>query len=117
MAAGVDGIYFHVERNDFPRIAATLAPAADRMVRKAALDIEAAAKSMAAVDTGTMKTSTQASAVEQGWWKIVVGAEYGIYVEMGTRYNAAQPFLLPAFRSVAPSLQRGLAALIRGTAR
>jgi HK97 gp10 family phage protein len=29
-------------------------------------------------------------------WKVIVGADYGFYVEYGTRYMAAQPFFRPA---------------------
>jgi hypothetical protein len=44
-------------------------------------------------------------AVREGWtgsdrWIVGVGAEYGAYVEFGTRRMRAQPYLFPAARQV-----------------
>jgi hypothetical protein len=33
-------------------------------------------------------------------WIVVVGAEYGVYVELGTSNMAAQPYLFPAAKEV-----------------
>jgi HK97 gp10 family phage protein len=77
-------------------------------VAKAALDIEAQAKSKAPVDTGTLKNSIQATKVGTAHWRVVVGADYGMYVEWGTGRMAAQPFLQPAILAVTPTFLRAL---------
>lgn len=50
------------------------------------------AKRYAPVDTGRLRESIH----EEGDEEIVVGAEYGVYVEMGTRDMAPQPYMRPA---------------------
>jgi HK97 gp10 family phage protein len=99
--------------NAFPKIAADLKPKAERIIAKAAQDIEARAKERAPVDTGRLRTSIKASRVGELHWKVQVGAEYGVYVEHGTRHMRAQPYLMPAVEIVRP----GLAEAMRGVAQ
>lgn len=59
---------------------------------------EAAAQSargMCPVDTGRLQGSISASSSGDSA-EVSVGADYGIYVELGTYKMAAQPFLVPA---------------------
>jgi HK97 gp10 family phage protein len=42
---------------------------------------------------------------------VAVAANYAIYVEMGTRYMAAQPAFFPAVDAVTPSFEAALSAL------
>ena len=88
--------------NGFPAITGKLRHTADALVAKAALDIEAQAKTRAPVDTGFLKNSIQAVKISEGHWRVAVGAEYGIYVEYGTRRSAAQPYFQPAIDAVKP---------------
>ncbi len=74
-----------------------------QVVKKAALDIEAGAKQRAPVRTGNLKNSIQASEENPLLWRVDVGANYSVYVECGTRYMAAQPYLLPATEQIRPS--------------
>jgi HK97 gp10 family phage protein len=97
-----------VVQNDFPRIIRGMESKAEMFVAKAALDIEAQAKSKAPVDTGTLKNSIQATKVGTAHWRVVVGADYGMYVEWGTGRMAAQPFLQPAILAVTPTFLRAL---------
>lgn len=90
-------------QNDFPRIIASMVPTADMIVAKAAHDIEAQAKVRAPVDTGTLRNSIQATRVGTAYWRVVVGVDYGVHVEWGTRFMAAQPFLRPAINIVQPT--------------
>jgi len=54
-----------------------------------------------AVDTGNLKNSIQTNRVSQREYRVNVGAEYGIYLELGTSRMAARPFLTPAVERVA----------------
>lgn len=106
-----------------------------RIVKKACLDIEANAKDNAPVDTGALKASiysvvdgadgaaeAEAEAraanskinfvtpdgdviVDRLHGMVVVGADYGPYVEYGTTRAGAQPFFTPAVEAVRGSFE------------
>ncbi len=73
-----------------------------KVVGKLALDLEAEAKQRAPVDTGNLRSTIQASPVSANarTWHVVAQAHYAVYVEMGTRYMRAQPFMGPAVEAV-----------------
>ncbi len=79
----------------------------DEAFKKAAFDIEAKAKEKAPVDTGALMNAIAAEG-EGHDWIVVSPAEYSIYQELGTRFMAARPFLVPALEEVAPSLRFAL---------
>lgn len=91
-----------VQKNDFPKIAGKVPKVVERVVAKTALDLSAQMKARAAVDTGFMRGSIQAKKVSDAHWRVTVGAEYGIYVEMGTRHTRAQPFVQPSVAAITP---------------
>lgn len=91
-----------VVSNHLPSIAAGIPAKAAAIVAKAALDIEAHAKSRAPVDTGFLKGSIQATQISPTHWRVIVGAEYGIYQEYGTVHMAARPYFNPAIQVVRP---------------
>lgn len=68
-------------------------------VLRNASEMQTKAQKLAAVDTGFMKRSI---GLTQGGGglniKVSPTAEYAPYVEYGTRYQAAQPFMRPAFQ-------------------
>ncbi|MGH0775290.1 HK97-gp10 family putative phage morphogenesis protein [Bacillus mobilis] len=67
-------------------------------VKEAVLKTEAGAKQLTPVDTGYLRNSISSSFSGGGMeGKVGVGAEYGIYVEYGTRNQHAQPFITPSF--------------------
>lgn len=80
----------------------------DAAVKETALAVEARAKVAAPRDparppldpsrpvTGFLRGSIAADPVEPGHWLVNVGAEYGLYQEMGTSRIPARPFLGPA---------------------
>jgi HK97 gp10 family phage protein len=74
------------------------APEADALVRGVALGIEAYAKIAAPVDTGFLRSSIQMTDDRPGdaEAEVIVGAEYGPYVEYGTVHQRAQPYFTPA---------------------
>lgn len=84
------------------RVSAGMNDRADQIVRKAALDIEAGAKVRSPVDTGFLRASIQARRVGPAHWRVVVGADYGLYLEYGTARQRAQPYFHPAIRAVEP---------------
>lgn len=102
-----------VTKNNFPAIRREMNRNAGRIVREAAFDIEAEAKTRAPVDTGNLKNSIQATRVNDLHWRVVVGAEYGVYIEFGTRFMAAQPFLVPAWRDVLPNFIAAMTKVVR----
>lgn len=112
------GIVTRVVMNDFPKIIAGMESRAGIYVRKAAIDMEAAMKrrivQQGAVDTGFLLNSVQASKVGRSHWRVVVGAEYGLYVDQGTRHMAARPFFFPAIGEVSPSFRAAMATIVEG---
>lgn len=107
------GVNWRVVYNHFPEIIAGMEGRANALVAKAALDIEAGAKARAAVDTGNLRGSIQATKIKDGHWRVTVGAEYGIYVEMGTRFMGPQPFFSPAVRAVTREFRRALRGVVQ----
>jgi HK97 gp10 family phage protein len=98
--------------NRLPELEALLEQRAGEAVAKAAHDLEAHAKSMAPVDTGALRNSITAEQFAALAWIVAVGAEYGVYQEFGTVKMGAQPFLVPAFNTVAPVLTAALKGLL-----
>lgn len=88
-----------------PQVNAKIEQLAIAVVRKVAFDLMARAQNAAPVDTGFLKGSIQAKQLGAMLWQITVGAEYGIYVELGTTTQAPQPYLLPAAEAVRPGFE------------
>jgi len=109
--AGQDGVTIRVVYNRLPALAKGLETKAGRVVAKAALDIQAHAQTRAPVDTGNLRASIRAQKVGPTSWRVLVGADYGIYVEMGTRHMAAQPYLGPAVDAVRASFLQAMRGL------
>lgn len=101
MSDGVS-IVTRVVFNNFPRVRANMLATAEKATAKAALDMEAGMKTRTPVDTGFLRSSIQARQVGRAHWRVTVGAEYGVYVEYGTRHNRAQPFFFPTIAEVGP---------------
>jgi HK97 gp10 family phage protein len=90
-----------------PRLRATLSGIPEtgrrvvqREVKRAALNVEAGAKRRAPVDTGRLRNSIT-HRVEPDGLSAVVGTnvEYAPHVEFGTRFQRAQPYLVPALEA------------------
>lgn len=105
-----DGFSFttRVTFTRFPQVKAHMVMAAEAAVGKAALDMQAQMQVRAPVDTGFLKNSIQARKVGPAHWRLTVGADYGVYLEYGTRFMAAQPFFFPAVAEVAPSFLQAM---------
>jgi HK97 gp10 family phage protein len=126
--------------NLLPQVAEAFPRAIGQAVRKIAFDIQAQAMADAPVDTGNLKASIytktsegnnypgnadtniiddQVPEADETTAYVAVAASYAIYVEMGTRYAPAQPFLGPAvakyastFESVMTKFEDALMGLI-----
>lgn len=110
----MSGLMFttRVTLNQFPKIKAGMEQRSGQIVRKTALDLEAGMKKRAPNKTGVtpagnkskssgfLMNSIQAEKVGRSHWRVTVGAEYGLYVEYGTRHTRAQPFFHPTITEV-----------------
>jgi HK97 gp10 family phage protein len=68
------------------------------------LRVQNTARTLCAVDTGRLRASIMATKGEDARGAFVdigTNVEYAIYVEFGTRYMAAQPYLRPALAEAA----------------
>lgn len=83
-------------------------------ITKATFDTLAQAQTRVPVRTGLLKNSLAAEVGADGigvfTGQVYTPVEYAPYVNFGTRYQAAQPFMEPAFETVSRSL---IAALQR----
>lgn len=78
------------------------AGAVARDLTKRTIKVESAAIRLCPVDTGRLRSSIshQVTADGQGLVGYVgTNVNYALYVELGTRFSPAQPFLRPALRS------------------
>lgn len=103
-----------VQYNHFGALARKLPSLASIAVRKAAIDIMTNARMAAPVLTGNLMNSIQVLIESATSALVTVGAEYGIYVEFGTRYMAARPYFMPAVELVAPQFEAALRNALGG---
>jgi HK97 gp10 family phage protein len=70
-----------------------------------AADVKALAKQLAPVRTGYLRSSIYAKIQE---WVAEIGAEatYAMFVEFGTRYMQARPYLFPAVEEYLPKIEQ-----------
>lgn len=106
-------------------IAGSLKREASAVVRKTGLDILGLAQSLAPVRTGYLKSSLSpggpenVAEVQDGGLTMIVGTavEYGPYVNYGTRFQTAQPFLEPAVEHARPAFEAACQQLIERSIR
>jgi len=87
-----------------------------RGVTAACLLVEAQAKALATVDTGLLRDGiTHKAEIINGELVGIVGSptEYAPHVEYGTRFQKAQPFLLPAFRENKKNIEDILGEILK----
>lgn len=126
---------FEIVYNHLPELTVEIEKVVSEMVRKAAFDIQALAQAQVKVVTGFLKSSiytvtkdesTYSSIPDNGQGELLpevdrpadkgtayvaVGADYGIYVEMGTSKMSAQPYLIPAAEAVRPAFVAAMTEL------
>ena len=76
-----------------------------------AADVEALARKLVPVRTGYLQSKIYAVVKD---WLASVGAEasYAYFVEAGTRYMTARPYLFPAIQAYLPQLEQMIIAAI-----
>lgn len=104
--------------DDLARLAADLGNAGREAARKTntavaktAADASAIAQSLAAVDTGYMRSSVGWDMIAAGAAEFGATAHYAPHVEYGTYKMAPQPFIHPAADAVTPSLEAAIAQI------
>lgn len=87
--------------------------AVDKELSRSALRVELRAKELAPWDTGWLSLSIYSAQYRFMVWSVISPVDYSIYVELGTRYQSAQPFLFPALEEEYPVLMRNLSKMFR----
>lgn len=86
----------------------------NHVVKRNAAQLQQKAQRYAAVDTGFMKRSIMIEVQPQFLSATIKAmAEYSAYVEYGTRYMGAQPYMRPARNEQAPIFLNDLKKMIR----
>lgn len=99
------GSGFIIVFNRIPQLIAAVEANSRSAPKRVADRIAATARTLVPVDTGALRASIESVSVEAGKEAdVIVGKEYGIYVELGTYKMAAQPFLYPAVQQHADEL-------------
>lgn len=88
--------------------------AVDREIKLSSLRIEKKSKQQSPFDTGWLSNNIYANVVRSMVTEVVSPVEYSIFIELGTRFMMAQPFLFPALKADWPLLQKRLNKLMRG---
>ena len=84
------------------------------VVKRNGSDMQRKAQRNAPVDTGTLKRSIGIDISDGGMTATVEPtAEYARYVELGTRFMEAQPYLKPAFEEQKKQFEKDLQKLVR----
>jgi len=96
-----------------PHIPGRIDAAIVEQVKRSTFEIEAKAKQVVPVLTGTLRRSIHSVFENDGKTGICgPSVEYGIYVEFGTRHMAARPYMRPAAEAVLPHFAEQLKALL-----
>lgn len=116
MPTSVSSIKVDTKRLD--ELIAKLEPRASNIIKDTALDVEAEAKIHVPRDpqrppqdptqpvTGNLRNSIQAIKKQALLWWVQVGADYGIYQELGTSRIPARPYLVPAVEKLRASFAK-----------
>lgn len=84
-----------------------------KVVRHNGAEMQAKAQQKAPVDTGTLKRSIGLEITDGGMTaEVEPAAEYAPYVELGTRFMEAQPYLGPAFDEQKEKFKKDMKKLV-----
>lgn len=127
-------VTYEMDTRRLDRILGNLPGNTEQAIRAVGFAVEAHAKANAPVDTGALQNSIYTVTARHDGYPAVdtdgervrlpsprgdegfVGpsVEYGLYVETGTRYTSAQPYLMPAVRAVEAGLASHFRDLVTG---
>lgn len=111
------GVKFKIHKNRLKFIGKELKIQVAVILNRAAMNHEAISKELAHVLTGFMRNSIQQIKIaEPGDLTAIlaVGAEYGIYEELGTIFRPGHPFFRPGFDQTAPQVLKELTSVLDG---
>lgn len=91
----------------------TAQKAVDAELKRSAHRVEKLARVNAPVDTGWLRSQIYAEQQRLLHHRVVSPALYSVYLELGTRKMAAQPFLDPALRAEWPRLMENLKKMFK----
>lgn len=84
-----------------------------KVVRHNGAEMQAKAQQNATVDTGTLKRSIGIEITDGGMTaEVEPTADYAPYVELGTRFMEAQPYLGPAFNEQKEKFKKDMKKLV-----
>lgn len=86
----------------------------DQELARSSLRVERKAKMLAPWDTGWMSNNIYSDKEGKLRFRVVSPARYSLYVELGTRYQAAQPFFFVALEDEWPRLMENLNKIVKG---
>lgn len=85
-----------------------------KVVRKNGSELQKKAQKNAPVDTGTLQRSITLEMRDSGKTaEVEPTVDYGAYVELGTRFMTAQPYLKPAFNEQKEKFKQDMRKLAR----
>ena len=87
---------------------------ADQELARSSLRVERNAKILAPWDTGWMSNNIYSDKEGKLRFRVVSPVHYSIFVELGTRYQAAQPFFFVALENEYPKLMKNLNKIVKG---
>lgn len=83
------------------------------VVKKHGASLQSKAIRTAPFDTGTLRRSITTEVVDDGMTAVIEPhTEYAQYVEYGTRFMEAKPYMRPAFAEVSPKFVNDLKKLV-----
>lgn len=91
-----------IKSNRVHEVTARVSEQLSLAVDRAAKNIEARAKAGAPVDTGFLRNSIVSKMTGLHTAEVNVGAEYGAYVNFGTRHTSPRPFMTDAVEKERP---------------
>lgn len=86
----------------------------DKELNRSSLRVELEAKEMAPFDTGWLLMNIHSYKEGHLSYFVVSPVHYSIYLEYGTRYMYAQPFMFPAMQAEYPVLMSRLKKIVGG---
>ena len=101
-----------VEYDHLNEIADDIVRGVDDAITDGAAEMVQTAQAIVPVDTGRLRASISMERVSNGW-SVFANTEYDKYVEDGTRFMAAQPYMRPSYERHRPGIIAACEAAIR----